>query len=95
MCSGWVCNLTFSRAHSDWASKRDVRESLVNEFLDEDLVWPKSRDHLPAPSGTYSNPSFSADPDQPPGPLPDLIQTPPLGTAALPTSGYQDARILP
>ncbi|XP_059932590.1 mucin-12-like [Gadus macrocephalus] len=68
--------------------KRDVRESLVNEFLDEDLVWPKSRDHLPAPSGMYSNPSFSADPTNRQGHY--LIQTPPWGTAAS-TRGDQDA----
>ncbi|CAL8376386.1 unnamed protein product [Gadus morhua 'NCC'] len=77
--------------------KRNVRESLVNEFLDEDVVWPKSRDHLPAPSATYSNPSFSADPTSRQGHF--LIQTPPRGTAASSTgtsdSGQNQLQLQP
>ncbi|CAL8377826.1 unnamed protein product [Boreogadus saida] len=60
--------------------KREVQESLVKEWLEEDVVWPKSRGHIPAPSATYSNPSFSADPTSRQGRF--LIQTPPRGTAA-------------
>ncbi|XP_059932591.1 mucin-3A-like [Gadus macrocephalus] len=77
--------------------KRNVRESLVNEWLEEDVVWPKSRDHLPAPSATYSNPSFSADPTSRQGRF--LIQTPPRGTAASSTgtsdSGQNQLQLQP
>ena len=32
-------------------SKREVQESLVKEWLEEDVVWPNSKGHIPAPSG--------------------------------------------
>ncbi|CAL8377857.1 unnamed protein product [Boreogadus saida] len=70
--------------------KRDVQESLVKEWLEEDVVWPKSRGHIPAPSATYSNPSFSADPTSRQGRY--LIQTPPRGTAAPSTGAFNSGQ---
>ncbi|CAL8377867.1 unnamed protein product [Boreogadus saida] len=70
--------------------KRDVQESLVKEWLEEDVVWPKSRGHIPAPSATYSNPSFSADPTSRQGRY--LIQTPPRGTAASSTGAFNSGQ---
>ncbi|CAL8385454.1 unnamed protein product [Arctogadus glacialis] len=70
--------------------KRDVQESLVKEWLEEDVVWPKSRGHIPAASATYSNPSFSADPTSRQGRY--LLQTPPRGTAASSTGAFNSGQ---
>ncbi|KAK0149386.1 Mucin-3B [Merluccius polli] len=40
---------------------RDFKDKLLKEWLDKDMVWPKSSNNHTATSGMYSNPSFSTD----------------------------------
>ncbi|CAL8327557.1 unnamed protein product [Lota lota] len=73
--------------------KREIRETLVNEWLEEDVVWPKSSHYHSANSGMYSNPSFSADVNPTSQRDRYLYQISPRGNAA-PNAGNQDTAAL-